>query len=217
MRHHPRVSTSSSHHPTLSTSPGVVVRSADPTEAAEIAWLASVTFPLACPPGTPVPTMAAHIAAHLSPAAFRTWAVSDKHALLVAVATDPSPVPQDQHGRRDDPGTPLVGYTLVGLGEPDGAAERDVLRSVAGDGPYAELSKIYVLPHAQGSGIAGLLMAGAVAAARDLDPDAPVWLGTNSENRRAQAFYRKHGFEVVGGRTYDVGGVEHDDVVMLRR
>ncbi len=203
MRHHPRVSTSSSHHPTLSTSPGVVVRSADPTEAAEIAWLASVTFPLACPPGTPVPTMAAHIAAHLSPAAFRTWAVSDKHALLVAVATDP--------------GTPLVGYTLVGLGEPDGAAERDVLRSVAGDGPYAELSKIYVLPHAQGSGIAGLLMAGAVAAARDLDPDAPVWLGTNGENRRAQAFYRKHGFEVVGGRTYDVGGVEHDDVVMLRR
>lgn len=216
MRHHPRVSTSPFQHPSQrpadTAAPGpVVVRPARPTEAAEIAWLAAVTFPLACPSGTPVPTMAAHVAAHLSPAAFRAWAVSDRHALLVAVApgrSRPTPVDLD---------APLLGYALVALGEPDGAAEKDVLRAVAGPGPYAELSKIYVLPDAQGSEVAGLLMAGAVEAARGLDPAAPVWLGTNGENRRAQAFYRKHRFEVVGSRTYDVGGVEHDDVVMLRR
>ncbi|WP_229737953.1 GNAT family N-acetyltransferase [Isoptericola cucumis] len=189
----------------------VVVQAARPAEAAEVAWLASVTFPLACPPGTPVTTMAAHVAAHLTPGAFRDWVASDRHALLVAVAADGSPAAGAVAGQH------LLGYALVALGEPDGASERDALLAVAGDGPYAELSKIYVLPGAQGSGVASLLMAGAVAAAQDLDPHAPVWLGTNGENRRAQAFYRKHGFEVVGGRTYDVGGVLHDDVVMLRR
>ncbi|GAA1708678.1 hypothetical protein GCM10009809_01060 [Isoptericola hypogeus] len=172
--------------------------------------------------------MTAHIGTHLTPAAFRGWAESDRHALLVAVPADEVATLSGASGgegamldgrHMDD--APL-GYALVALGRPDGSAEADVLRAVAGPGPYAELSKIYVLPEAQGSGVAGLLMDASVTAARELaaragSPAAAIWLGTNGENRRAQAFYRKHGFEVVGRRTYDVGGVVHDDVVMLHR
>ncbi|MFI2105608.1 GNAT family N-acetyltransferase [Isoptericola sp. NPDC019693] len=193
----------------------VVVRPARADEAAHVAWLAALTFPLACPPGTSVATMAAHVAAHLNPSAVRAWVESDGHALLVAVDGR-----QDARPGRDTAGTPL-GYALVAFGQPDGAQEREVLDAVAGPGPYAELSKIYVHPDQLGGGIAGRLLEAAVSAARELGAaggvDAPLWLGTNGQNARAQAFYRKHGFEVAGTRTYDVGGVRHDDVVMLHR
>ncbi|GAB3097372.1 GNAT family N-acetyltransferase [Isoptericola nanjingensis] len=198
---------------TLQTAPqppaSVVVRPARADESAHVAWLAAVTFPLACPPGTSVATMAAHVATHLSPSAVRGWVRSDAHALLVAVD-------EELDARADGPTAPL-GYALVSLGEPSGDEEQRVLRSVVGPAPYVELSKIYVHPDALGSGVAARLLDAAVSAATELGGDAPVWLGTNAQNARAQSFYRKHGFEVAGTRTYDVGGVRHDDVVMIRR
>ena len=151
--------------------------------------------------------MARHIATHLTPAAFAAWARSPEHALLVAVR-----------------GGELVGYALLHLGVPDGAAEAAVVAAAAhGDGRSVELSKIYAHPLALGSGASSALMRGAIVAAAELSlahgyPEPlPLWLGTNTQNARAQAFYRKHGFVVVGTRTYDVGGHQHDDVVMLHR
>lgn len=176
-----------------------VVRRATPDDAGETAWLAALTFPLACPPGTSPESMAAHIARRLTPAQFRAWASSPQHALLVA-----------------DGGAGLLGYALVALGVPDGEAEAAVLREATGrPGPYTELSKIYVHPDALGTGVAAGLMTASIKAAAELGPGLPLWLGTNGVNQRAQAFYRKHGFEIAGKRTYVVGGVEHDDVVMV--
>jgi ribosomal protein S18 acetylase RimI-like enzyme len=204
--------------------PSLVVRRAFPQEAADVAWLAAATFPLACPPGTERLEMARHVARKLTPAQFRAWATSADHALLVAVApgdAGPGVVGPDDRARAA--GDRLLGYALVQVGTPDGQQEAAVLREATGGrGPYAELSKIYAHPEAQGTGSSSALMAGAVRAAEELaaargHDRLPLWLGTNGENRRAQAFYRKHGFEVVGTRTYDVGGVLHDDVVMLRR
>jgi tRNA (guanine37-N1)-methyltransferase len=43
---------------------------------------------------------------------------------------------------------------------------------------------------------------------------AGVWLGVNGENLRAQAFYRRSGFEVVGDRTFRVGDQQHHDLVL---
>ena len=189
----------------------VVVRPARADESAHVAWLAALTFPLACPPGTSVATMAAHVAAHLSPAAVRGWVRSGTHALLVAVDDDQGPA-----ARLEEAAAPL-GYALVAVGEPSGDEERRVLRSAVGPGPYVELSKIYVHPDVLGGGVAARLLDAAVSAADELGSEAPLWLGTNGRNARAQAFYRKHGFEVAGTRTYDVGGVRHDDVVMVRR
>lgn len=184
-----------------------VVRRATPSEAAEVAWLAAMTFPLACPPGTAVDEMARHIATHLTPAAFAAWAVSVDHALLVAARGDE-----------------LLGYALLHLGVPDGADEARVLAdSTGGPGPAVELSKIYAHPLELGSGTSSELMRAAITAAAGLSTahghaaPLPLWLGTNGRNERAQAFYRKHGFVVVGTRSYDVGGHVHDDVVMLHR
>ncbi|QAY68704.1 GNAT family N-acetyltransferase [Xylanimonas protaetiae] len=193
--------------PTRPAADTVVVRPGEPAEAAEIAWLAATTFPLACPPGTAVDEMARHIAMHLTPGAFARWARSADHALLVAAR-----------------GGELVGYALLHLGTPDGVEEAHVVAAATrGDGTSVELSKIYAHPLALGSGTSSELMRGAIAAAAELSAahghsaPLPLWLGTNGQNLRAQAFYRKHGFVVVGTRTYDVGGHTHDDVVMLRR
>ncbi len=177
-----------------------VVRRATADDAAEAAWLAALTFPLACPAGTLPADMAAHIAHKLTPAHFRAWATSPEHALLV-----------------HDDGTRLLGYALLVRGAPGGPAEAGALREATGrEAPYVELSKIYVHPDALGGGVAGTLMRGAVDAAAELGPGLPFWLGTNEANERAQAFYRKSGFEVIGRRTFVVGGVEHDDVVLRR-
>lgn len=181
------------------TLPGAV-RRAGVDDAAETAWLAALTFPLACPPGTPPSDMATHIAHKLTPGHFRGWADSDRHALLV-----------------HDDGTRLLGYALLVLGTPDGSAEADAVRSATGhEAPYVELSKIYVHPDVLGGGVAGALMRAAVDAAAELGPGLPFWLGTNARNERAQAFYRKSGFEVVGRRTKRVGDLDHDDLVLLR-
>ena len=43
-----------------------------------------------------------------------------------------------------------------------------------------------------------------------------VWLGVNQQNERAQRFYRKSGFEVVGTKRFLVGDAYEDDFVMER-
>ena len=184
---------------TTAARPGVV-RRATVDDAAEAAWLAALTFPLACPPEAARTDIAAHIAHKLTLAHFREWAGSDEHALLVY-----------------DDGTRLLGYVLLILGAPSGTAEADAVREASGrEAPYVELSKIYVHPDVLGRGIAGELMRSAVDTAAGLGPGLPLWLGTNALNLRAQAFYRKSGFEVIGKRTLFVGSLECDDVVLLR-
>ncbi|UKJ65378.1 GNAT family N-acetyltransferase [Cellulosimicrobium cellulans] len=192
----------------LPTTPTTVrVRRATTEDAPALAGLAALTFPLACPPGTSPEAIAEHVATQLSSERFRAWAASAAHALLLveAARSDVS------EGIPDALGAPSVlGYALLVRGVPD---DPDVAAAV-GTGEAVELSKIYVHPAAQGTGVAGVLMTAAAEAAARLGPGLPVWLGTNGLNARAQAFYRKHRFDVVGGRTYAVGGETHTDVVM---
>lgn len=169
-----------------------VVRAARPDEAGAVAELAAVTFPLACPPSSTPEDHAAFIAAHLTPAHFAAHLADGSRDVLVA----------------DDDGL-LVGYTLIVAGEPydAGVAALVPLR------PTVELSKCYVLPGRHGGGIAAPLMAASLDAARARGA-AGVWLGVNGENLRAQAFYRRSGFEVVGERTFQVGDQQHHDLVL---
>jgi GNAT superfamily N-acetyltransferase len=74
-----------------------------------------------------------------------------------------------------------------------------------------ELRRIYV--DQPGSGTAGELMATALEQAVGHDV---IWLGTNQLNTRAIRFYAKHGFRIVGNRTFVVGGVDEADFVMAR-
>jgi ribosomal protein S18 acetylase RimI-like enzyme len=45
---------------------------------------------------------------------------------------------------------------------------------------------------------------------------AGTWLGVNEENARAQRFYAKHGFAVVGRKRFLVGARWEDDFVLER-
>jgi ribosomal protein S18 acetylase RimI-like enzyme len=172
----------------------VVVRPARADEADAIAALAAVTFPLACPPSSTPEDHAAFITANLTTAHFAAHLADAARDLLVA----------------DDDGT-LVGYTLLVAGEPydAGVAALVPLR------PAVELSKCYVLPGRHGGGVAAPLMTASLDAARARGA-AGVWLGVNGENLRAQAFYRRSGFEPVGERTFQVGDQQHHDLVLHR-
>ncbi|RXR26592.1 N-acetyltransferase [Oerskovia turbata] len=187
------------------------LRTATPADADSLAALAAITFPLACPPGADPAAVAEHVRTQLSPERFVAWTASADHTLLVAEALGSPGSPDGGAGASDDAGG-LVGYALLVRGVP---VDADIV-AVVGDEPSVELSKIYVHPASQGTGVASSLLQAALDAAPALVPDRAVWLGTNGQNARAQAFYRKHGFELAGTRTYVVGGEAHDDVVMVR-
>ena len=58
-------------------------------------------------------------------------------------------------------------------------------------------------------------MDASVGCARELGARC-VWLGVNQENERAQRFYRKHGFEVTGTKTFQLGARTESDYVLVR-
>ena len=105
-------------------------------------------------------------------------------------------------------------------------AEAGVELTVAIDGPdrvvgylllvsaaeEPEVRQVYVRPTHFGTGVADGLMRHALMRAGD----RAVWLGTSKQNVRAIAFYRRHGFEIAGERTFWVAGVSNDDWVMRR-
>jgi ribosomal protein S18 acetylase RimI-like enzyme len=74
---------------------------------------------------------------------------------------------------------------------------------------------MYVVPDHHGGGAAAALMEAGLSWAAKVGGRA-VWLGVNQNNHRAQRFYRKHGFDIVGTRTFPVGAVLENDFVMVR-
>lgn len=170
----------------------VVVRPAHPLEADALAGLAAATFPLACPPSSTPEDHAAFIAEHLTPERFAGYLADAARDLLVA----------------DEDGT-LVGYTMLVAGEPYDAG----VAAVVPLRPTVELSKCYVLPGRHGGGVAAALMSASLDVAR-VRGARGVWLGVNGENARAQAFYARSGFAVVGERRFTVGDQVHHDLVL---
>jgi ribosomal protein S18 acetylase RimI-like enzyme len=169
----------------------LVVRTAYAADAADLAAVAAATFPLACPPHTTEEAKADFIARNLSEASFRGYLDDAARDLLVA----------ELDGR-------AVGYTMLVDGDP---ADPDVAAAITAR-PTIELSKVYVLADAHGSGVASALMTASLDAARERGA-AAVWLGVNQENARANRFYEKHGFALVGTKRFLVGGRYEDDFV----
>lgn len=175
----------------MSADPALPIRIAGPSDAAILADVAAATFALACPPGTASDDVADFISKVLSEERFAEYLADPARTLLVA-----------------GNGTP-VGYAMMVEGSP---ADPDVAAAVSVT-PAFELSKMYVRPERHRSGAAQALMAASLAVARDAAA-AGVWLGVNQLNVRAQKFYRKSGFDVVGTKTFQVGAHRHDDFVM---
>jgi ribosomal protein S18 acetylase RimI-like enzyme len=172
----------------------IAVRRAAAPDAAELARVAAITFPLACPPSTTEQAKADFIANSLSERNFASYLASADHILLLAEVDGES-----------------AGYTMLVTGEPH---DPDVAAALSVR-PTIELSKVYVMPEQHGAGVAVALMDATVAAARDAGA-AGMWLGVNNENARANRFYEKSGFAVVGMKKFHLGDVDEDDYVRER-
>ncbi|WP_159450087.1 GNAT family N-acetyltransferase [Demequina sp. NBRC 110056] len=183
------------------TDASIELRRAAPRDLDALVDLAAATFPLACPPSTTPAAIAEHVRTKLSAEVIRGWIDRDDCTVLVA-----------------DGAVGLCAYALVVTGPCGDALAAEALNAVGIDtARIHELSKIYALPGVQGGGLAVRLLEATIDAAVAKHGPLPVWLGTNDENARAQAFYRRCGFEVVGSRTFTVGGRDESDVVMLQR
>ncbi|MBT0567963.1 GNAT family N-acetyltransferase [Williamsia sp. CHRR-6] len=166
----------------------------DPAIADQLAIIAAATFPLACPPGTTKADTDAHIATHLSAQRFQSFLGAPDQDVITARA-----------------GGELVGYALMIHAEP---SDPEVCAVVTAR-PVSEVSKMYVAEHVHGGGVAAALMDRGLDTARARG-SAVAWLGVSSVNTRAQPFYSKAGFTVVGRKSFWLNGDEQRDYVMSR-
>ncbi|MBO3083465.1 GNAT family N-acetyltransferase [Cellulomonas fengjieae] len=169
------------------------VRAAEHSDLDALARLAALTFPLACPPGSTPADQQEFIDTVLSVDRFAEYLADPLRDVLVAGDGEP------------------VGYTMLVAGEP---ADEDV-RAALRLRPTIELSKCYVHPAHHGAGVAHALMDASLDVARARGARG-MWLGVNQQNTRAQAFYLRSGFAVVGTKHFTVGTRVEDDYVLER-
>jgi ribosomal protein S18 acetylase RimI-like enzyme len=78
-----------------------------------------------------------------------------------------------------------------------------------------ELSRLYVSNELIGSGVGAALMEACIGEASKADYST-IWLGVWEHNERAQEFYKRWGFQVVGEHIFQLGSDEQRDLVMER-
>jgi diamine N-acetyltransferase len=76
-----------------------------------------------------------------------------------------------------------------------------------------ELYRLYLDVPAKGTGLAKTLMEMAIDWAKARGAKA-LYLGVYCDNARAQAFYRKFGFEIIGAYQFKVGNTLDDERIM---
>ncbi len=170
------------------------IDTAAPSRLAELAEIAAHTFPLACPPSATPRDVAAFIAENLSPARFGEYLDDPDRVVLTAIG-----------------GGRIIGYAMLIRGVPD---DVDVARAVVAR-PAVELSKMYVLPEAHGTGVSAALMSAAPPHAGRAEA-ASEWPGAHQTNPPGQRFYAKHGFAVTGAKTFRLGTRVEQDHAMVR-
>jgi ribosomal protein S18 acetylase RimI-like enzyme len=79
--------------------------------------------------------------------------------------------------------------------------------------PSVCLDRLYLTHAAKGSGLADALMQRFFTWGGGKD----LYLSVYEPNKRAQAFYRRHGFEIVAAYTFWVGKTADDERIMRRR
>ncbi|GAA3593693.1 GNAT family N-acetyltransferase [Klugiella xanthotipulae] len=175
----------------------VVITPATSRDAEALSILAAITFPLACPAGTPEESIREHIERNFTSERFRGYLADPAYDILVA--------------RAGEGAGELLGYTTTIHGVP---TDEDVVRAV-GTGPVAEISKVYVHPDAHGRGVSAALMTETLdrIGARGAET---AWLGVSEFNARAIRFYAKSGFARVGRKSFLLGSEMQHDFVLAR-
>jgi len=191
----------------------VRIRPADHSDAAALAALAAVTFPLACPPTTTPESIADFISRNLTAERFAEYLADPTRTLFVAIPDAATEAGAALAASPEIAATGgLVGWSMLIATEGGEPSDADAAAAVS-QRPAIELSKMYAHPAAHGSGIAGELMRATLDEAARGEASV-VWLGVNQENARAIRFYEKHGFRIVGRKRFLVGDRwEHDYVL----
>lgn len=168
----------------------MVIRAANADEADALARFAERTFREAFAADNRPEDMDAYCATAFTPVAMRAYLTDVSITTLVMVAEDGA----------------LAAYAQLRSEAPEG--------NLAMPGPL-ELWRFYVDKVHHGRGLAPQLMNAVLDASRARGA-ATLWLGVWERNRRAQAFYRKFGFVVVGSHTFVLGTDVQIDHVMAR-
>jgi ribosomal protein S18 acetylase RimI-like enzyme len=163
---------------------GVAYRDAAVEDAAALARFAAATF---------VETFG-----HLYPPEDLATYLAAKYAAPIQAKEIANPHMRYRLALRDGA---IIGYCLMG------AVDLDVDKSGA-----VELHRLYVDARAKGAGVAQTLMDDCLAWARAQGARA-IYLGVWESNHRAQAFYRRYGFQHVGEHKFMVGRVADRDFV----
>lgn len=103
-------------------------------------------------------------------------------------------------------GAELVGYCQIGEFKLpfDGGSRRAM-----------EIHRLYVVERVKGAGVAAVLIDWALDRMRAHGAQ-DAFLGVYQDNPRAQRFYMRHGFEIVGTYKFPVGGTIDDEFIMRR-
>lgn len=167
----------------------LIIRRATTDDAAMLAELAARTFHDAFAADNKAEDMDAYMSVAFTPAQLAAELAETGNAFFVA---EIDAVP--------------VGYAQLRAG--------DAPECVGGPEPV-ELSRLYVSREWHGRGIAQALVDALVEEARALKRRT-LWLGVWEHNPRAQAFYRKWGFSVVGSHVFVLGSDPQTDLLMER-
>ena len=167
----------------------LTIRSATASDAGLLADLGARTFFETFAPDNNPEDMSSYIASAFSPER-QASELSDIHTtFLIAEAAGDA-----------------LGYAMLR----EGKAEEGITL----DNPI-ELVRLYVLQEKLGSGIGKALMQACLNEAQ-LRNYRTLWLGVWEHNARAQAFYRKWNFRVVGTHIFQLGDDPQTDLLMER-
>src|SRR5215208_7594662 len=155
----------------------VFIRS-NPACAALLADLGARTFYDSFAVQNTPENMAAYLAASFSPEQQRAEFVDPQNTFLII----------------ENDGV-AMGYAQLRAGKPPASVS---------DSKAIELVRLYVSSSCQGTGIGGRLMDACLTEARQAGYQT-IWLGVWQQNTRAQRFYQRWNFSVVGNHIFQLG------------
>jgi ribosomal protein S18 acetylase RimI-like enzyme len=167
----------------------VIIRRATENDAALLAELGARTFYDSFAAQNTPENMAAYLSASFGAEQQRAELADPRNTFLI--------VENDEDA---------LGYAQLRAGKPPACVS---------DPKAIELVRLYVSSSFQGSGIGGKLMDACLTEARQAGYQT-IWLGVWQHNTRAQAFYQRWNFSVVGEHIFQLGIDRQLDLLMER-
>jgi GNAT superfamily N-acetyltransferase len=167
----------------------VSIRPAAASDTGALAFIASSSFPLACPAGTPPDDIYNYVHTELTPARF-TAHLADPELQLLVASVDGDP----------------AGYAMLKAGSTHA--------SIAALNPL-EVRRFYVRKLFHGTGVADRLMRYIVDDAERRGHDR-LWLQVSARNARAIAFYRRWRLSQTGAAQVAFGSGIIENWVLAR-